>query len=152
VLSSLRAGLAEVEVFDRHGPRPGRLRGGNQGGDGGADASVAGRRGKVGKLQRDGERRPCDVAVRGDRGDREVPGVQVHRHDGSRCQVAQGRHGPRRGPPRRVGVPAPPHRVVGDVVAHSPGGGLGGDLVAPVLEPDLAGQPVAAVPPVREVH
>ena len=71
---------------------------------------------------------------------------------GSRPQDVQRRDRPRRRLPRRVGVPAAPHRVKGDVVPHRPGGGLRGHLVAPVLEPDRARQPVAPVRPVRQVR
>ena len=58
----------------------------------------------------------------------------------------------RGGLPRPVEVPAPRSGVAADVVADRTGGGLGGDLIAPVGEPDRARQPVAAVRPVRQVR
>ena len=71
---------------------------------------------------------------------------------GIRPQLAQrrGRAGSS-GLPRRVEVPAPGRRVDRDVVADGPGGGLGGDLVAPVGELHRARQPVPAEGPVPQV-
>src|SRR5215218_2963348 len=57
----------------------------------------------------------------------------------------------RRGLPGRVQVPALAIRLIADVVADCPSGGLGGHLVAPVGKGDRSGQPPAAMRPVCEV-
>jgi hypothetical protein len=77
--------------------------------------------------------------------------VQVDRKHRVLPQPVQRCCGCGRGLPRRVDVPPATCRVVADVVAHRAVGRLGGDLIAPVGEPDRGRQPVAAVRPVRQV-
>ena len=84
LLASFGAGLGEVKVLDRQRPRPGCFRGRDEARHGGPDAAVAGGGGQPGERERDGERHPGHVAVRGDDGDREVPVIHVHGYD-RRC-------------------------------------------------------------------
>ncbi len=135
-------------------PRPSSLRGSDELGDRGADATVAGGGWQPGQFQRDSERRAQEVPVRGGDGDREdCPAFTSTAITGEARSASRDRPSRAGVLPRRVDdVPAAPYRVAGDVVAYGPGGGLGGNLVAPVLEPDLAGQPVAAVRAVGEVR
>ena len=123
--------------------------GGDEAADRVAEPPVPRGGGQPGQVQRHRERHAEDVPVGRDDGDGQVAGVEVDGHDRVRPQFAQrrGRAGGRL--PARPGTSG---RTPGpaDVVADGPGGGLGGDLVAPVGEPDRARQPVPAVRPVRQ--
>ena len=105
-----------------------------------------------GKGQQDGHRRPGRVPVRGNRPHGQVPMVQVDRQHRVRPQLIQAPRGRGRGLPRCVHIPPAPHRVTADVITDRPGGRLGGDLAAPVAEPDRGRQPVAAARPVRQMR
>ncbi len=78
--------------------------------------------------------------------------VDVDGHDRVLPQLIQRHCGGGGGLPGRVSVPAVACRVVADVVADGAGGRLSGGFVPAVGEPDRAGQPVAAVRPVRQVR
>ena len=151
-LAALGPRVGEVQVFDRDGPRPVLPRGGDEGADGAAEPPVPGGGGQPGQVQRHRERHAHDVPVRRHDRDREVPGVDVDRQHRIRPQLTQSRG--RAGSsalPRRVEVPAPGFGVDRDVIADGTGGGLGGDLIAPVGELHRARQPVAAVRPVPQM-
>ena len=149
-LAAFGAGVGEVQVFDRDGPRPVFPRGGDEGADGAAEPPVPGGGGQPGQVQRHRERHAHDVPVRRHDRDREVPGVDVDRQHRIRPQLIRRRD--RAGSsalPRRVEVPAPGRRVDRDVIADGTGGGLGGDLIAPVGELHRARQPVPSEGTVR---
>src|SRR5271157_4535670 len=139
------AGVGEVQVLDDDGAGTAALRGGDEGGDGGPQPPVAGAGGQPGEAEGDGGRDAEDVAVGRDGGGREVPVVDIDRHDRMLAQFVQGRDGCRGGLPARVDVPAITRRVVADVIADRAAGRLGGDLVTTVGERDGSRQPVPAV-------
>ena len=149
--ASFGAGFGEVEVLDGDGAGAAGLGGSDQGADGGAQVSVAGGGRQPGQGKGDGGRDAQDIAVRRDNGHSQVTVVDVDRYYRVCLQLSQGRRGGRGGLPRGVEVPAAAGRVMADVVADRAAGGLGGDLVAAVGEPDWSRQPVAAMRPVRQM-
>ncbi len=152
-LAALGAGLGEVEVLDHDRPRAVLPGGGDQAADRGPQPPVPGGGGQPGQVQRHRERDAEHVPVRRDDGDGEVAGVDVDRHHRVRAAVppatGRGRAATFHDPSRYQRPEAGSQR---DVVADRAGGGLGGDLVAPVGELDRARQPVPAVGPVRQVR
>jgi hypothetical protein len=74
-----------------------------------------------------------------------MAGVEIHAHDAIQQHSLQLGNRSSWQPPGGAQVPAPPLRLVADVVADRPTCGLGGDLGAAVPEADLAVEPVAAV-------
>jgi hypothetical protein len=149
--ASFGAGFGEVEVLDDDGAGAAGLRGGDQGADRSAQTPVAGGGRQPGQAEGNGSRGTENVAVRRDDRGGEVTVVDVDSHHRVGPQLAQGRDGRRDPLPGRVQIPATAGRVAADVVADGAAGGLGGDLIAAVGERDRAGQPVAAVRPVREM-
>jgi hypothetical protein len=152
-LAALLAGLPEIQVLNDHGLGAVLASDADELGDGAADTAVAGGGGQPVERERYRERGACDVAVGDDDRDGKVPGVHVDRDHGGRPQLVHRREPAGGGLPGGIQVPPVFDGVVADRVLHCRAGrGAGGDLVAPVGEPDRARQPVAGVRPVREVR
>jgi hypothetical protein len=74
-----------------------------------------------------------------------VPDVEVDGDDRAIAELVQGGHRLGVKGPGGVDVPTVAARLIGDVVADSTVGGLGGDVTAPVRPIDGTGEPVAVM-------
>jgi hypothetical protein len=132
VLAALGALFDKVEVLDHDSPGMMGFGHGEDLGDGRPQMAVPGGGTEPGQLQRDSYWRPQWVAVGVQGRHRQVPDVEVDRDDRAIAELVEGGHRLGVKGPGGVDVPAVAGRLIGDVVADSTVGGLGGHVTAPV--------------------